>query len=109
MSTPVTSTSLADIASPDGTFAVVAMDQRNTLKRMFLVVGRENPVKDLSAGTIQALVAQQPYAIGQQGVQQAMASLQGKKTIKTIQTGFTIITKNNMNTTGRAAIYQSSC
>ncbi len=47
MSSPVStarsSTTLADIANPDGTFAVVAMDQRNTLKRMFHAVGNPDP------------------------------------------------------------------
>jgi tagatose 1,6-diphosphate aldolase/sulfofructosephosphate aldolase len=36
-------TTLSDIASADGTFAVVAMDQRNTLKRMYAAVGQEEP------------------------------------------------------------------
>jgi tagatose-1,6-bisphosphate aldolase len=36
-------TTLADIASSDGTFAVVAMDQRTTLKRMYAAVGQEEP------------------------------------------------------------------
>jgi hypothetical protein len=33
--------SLDDIAAEGGTFAIVAMDQRNTLRRMFTAVGRE--------------------------------------------------------------------
>jgi tagatose-1,6-bisphosphate aldolase len=36
-------TSLADIATPDGTFAIVAMDQRNTLRRMYAAVGFADP------------------------------------------------------------------
>jgi len=32
---------LADIADNDGTFAIIAMDQRNTLRRMFDAVGEE--------------------------------------------------------------------
>lgn len=35
--------SLADIATPEGTFAVMAMDQRNTLKRMYAAVGVPDP------------------------------------------------------------------
>jgi ribose transport system substrate-binding protein len=66
-------------------------------------------VKALSDGTIQALVAQQPSTIGKDGVQQAMAALNGKPTTKKIQTGFTIITKDNMNGAGKSAIYKSSC
>ena len=66
-------------------------------------------VKDLKAGVIQALVAQQPATIGQDGVEQAIASLTGKPVQAKIQTGFTIITKDNIDTTGAAAVYKSSC
>jgi len=66
-------------------------------------------VKDLQNGTIQALVAQQPGTIGTDGVQQAMNALNGKSTTKKIQTGFTIITKDNMNGSGKSAVYKSSC
>ncbi len=66
-------------------------------------------VKALEDGTIQALVAQQPGTIGQDGVEQAMAALDGKETEAKIQTGFTIITKDNMDGEGKDAIYKSSC
>jgi ribose transport system substrate-binding protein len=66
-------------------------------------------VKALQDGTIQALVAQQPGVIGTDGVKQAMAALDGKKTEPKIQTGFTIITKENMNGAAKDAIYKSSC
>jgi ribose transport system substrate-binding protein len=66
-------------------------------------------VKDLQAGTVQALVAQQPATIGQDGVAQALAALSGKPTVKKIQTGFTIITKDNLNGVGAGAVYKSSC
>lgn len=66
-------------------------------------------VKDLKAGTVQALVAQQPSTIGADGVAQALAALSGKPITKKIQTGFTIITKDNLNGAGAAAIYKSSC
>jgi tagatose-1,6-bisphosphate aldolase len=42
--------SLADIATTDGTFAVVAMDQRNTLKRMYAAVGVQDPPQDELVG-----------------------------------------------------------
>ena len=49
-STSTTTTSLDAIASPDGTFAVVAMDQRNTLRRMYAAVGIDDPlVEELTA------------------------------------------------------------
>jgi ribose transport system substrate-binding protein len=66
-------------------------------------------VKQLREGTVQALIAQQPADIGAQGVQQALAALDGKSTKKTIQTGSTIITKDNVDGEGKAALYKSSC
>jgi ribose transport system substrate-binding protein len=66
-------------------------------------------VKQLREGTVQALIAQQPDDIGAQGVQQALAALDGKSTKKTIQTGSTIITKDNVDGEGKDALYKSSC
>jgi tagatose-1,6-bisphosphate aldolase len=52
-------TSLDDIATSDGTFAVVAMDQRNTLKRMYAAVGIDSPsdgeLRDIKADVVTAL------------------------------------------------------
>jgi ribose transport system substrate-binding protein len=66
-------------------------------------------VKALEDGTVQALVAQQPSEIGVDGVQQAMEALDDKSTEKDIQTGFTIVTKDNMNGDAKDALYKSSC
>ncbi|WP_375000792.1 hypothetical protein [Aeromicrobium sp. CTD01-1L150] len=43
-------TTLDDIATTDGTFAVVAMDQRNTLKRMYAAIGVDDPSPDELVG-----------------------------------------------------------
>jgi ribose transport system substrate-binding protein len=61
----------------------------------------------LKAGTIQALVAQQPGTIGTDGVEQAINALDGHEVTPKIQTGFTIITKDNVDTTDAA--YVASC
>ncbi|MBO0874559.1 MAG: substrate-binding domain-containing protein, partial [Pseudonocardia sp.] len=67
-------------------------------------------VKALREGTVQALVAQQPGKIGQDGIQQAIAALKGQPVTKQIQTGFTIVTKDNVDKPdGQAALYKSSC
>lgn len=66
-------------------------------------------VKALEDGTVQALVAQQPGTIGKDGVEQAMDALAGKSTEKDIQTGFTIVTKDNMNGDAKDSLYKSSC
>ena len=58
---------------------------------------------------MQALVAQQPELIGQYGVDMAVAALDGGQVTPKVQTGFTIITKDNVDGDGAAAIYKSSC
>ncbi len=68
-----------------------------------------NQVKALKEGTVQALVAQQPALIGQYGVDMAVAALDGGTVTPKVQTGFTIITKDNVDGDGASAIYKSSC
>ncbi|MCL2780723.1 MAG: hypothetical protein FWD74_04415 [Actinomycetia bacterium] len=43
----MSATSLDRIATENGTFAIIAMDQRNTLRRMFTAVGREGTDEEL--------------------------------------------------------------
>ena len=66
-------------------------------------------VKALKEGTVQALIAQQPAKIGEDGVAQAVAALDGKPVEKKIQTGFTIINQQNVDGEGKDALYKSSC
>ncbi len=64
----------------------------------------------LQQGTVQALIAQSPYVIGTDAVDQAVAALSGKPTTPTIGTKFTIITNSNLNSAAsQAAIYKTSC
>ena len=63
----------------------------------------------LQDGTIQALIAQSPGEIGVDGVDQAIAALKGEETEPVIQTGFTIITPENLDGEGGAAAYKSTC
>jgi ribose transport system substrate-binding protein len=65
-------------------------------------------VEDLKAGLVQALVAQRPADIGKQGVEQALAALDGKPTTKQIGTDFSVITKDNLEQ-NQDALYKSSC
>jgi ribose transport system substrate-binding protein len=98
-----------NLFSAEGTATGVRQATKQNQVKVVSFDAGPDQVKALSDGTIQALVAQQPGTIGTDGVQQAMNALKGKSTTKKIQTGFTIITKDNMNTTGKAAIYKSSC
>ena len=66
-----------------------------------------NQVEALKDGTVQALVAQQPGTIGAYGLDQAVAELDGGTVTPKIQTGFTVITKENVDSSD--AVYKSSC
>ena len=66
-------------------------------------------VKALKDGTVQALIAQQPAKIGEEGVQQAVAAIDGEETEPEIQTGFTIITQENVDGEAKDALYKSTC
>ena len=67
-------------------------------------------IKQLKAGQVQALVAQKPYDIGQQGVQQAVAALTGKAVTKNIATTSLIVTKANLSDPSVSKyIYKSHC
>ncbi|GAA4344904.1 ABC transporter substrate-binding protein [Angustibacter luteus] len=66
-------------------------------------------VGQLKDGTVQALIAQDPYQIGVDGVDQAVASLTGGATEAKIQTGFHIVTKDNVDGEGAQYLYKSSC
>jgi ribose transport system substrate-binding protein len=65
-------------------------------------------VKDLEDGLVQALIAQKPADIGRQGVEQAVAALDGKPTKKEIGTGFEVVTKDNLDQM-RDVLYKPEC
>lgn len=67
-------------------------------------------VQALKQGTVQALIAQSPYTIGTNAVDQAYNALTGKPTTAKIGTKFTIITQaNESSPQSQAAIYKTSC
>lgn len=67
-------------------------------------------IKQLEAGDVQALVAQKPYDIGKQGVEQALAALSGASVTPSIETESVIVTKDNMNEPDvNKYIYKASC
>ena len=55
---------LADIASDNGVFAIIAMDQRNTLRRMFQAVDVEASEDDLRTAKADVARALTPAASG---------------------------------------------
>jgi ribose transport system substrate-binding protein len=67
-------------------------------------------VEALKAGTIQALVSQEPLDIGRQGVRQAVNALGGKPVEKQISTQLVQVTKDNLDDPQVAQfLYRSQC
>jgi ribose transport system substrate-binding protein len=64
-------------------------------------------VTDLKKGIVEALVAQQPFQEGVDGVQQAVNAIKGKKT-QSILTNLAVLTKSNLKAESKY-IYKSSC
>ena len=67
-------------------------------------------IKQLQAGDVQALVAQKPFDIGKQGVEQAMAAMTGGSVTPKIETESLVVTKDNMSQPDVSKyIYKSNC
>jgi hypothetical protein len=67
-------------------------------------------VEDLKSGIVQGLIAQDPYTIGVDGVQQTILALKGQATTKSIRTELAAITKDNMNDAAiQKFMYKSAC
>jgi ribose transport system substrate-binding protein len=68
-----------------------------------------NQIQALRENVVQALIAQDPYKIGAFGVDEAVAALTGAQNTAKVQTGLTVITKENLDGDGGAAAYKTSC
>lgn len=67
-------------------------------------------VEDLRAGTIQALISQEPLEIGRQGIDQAVNALRGKPVTKQIKTELVAVTKENIDRPEVAKyLYKQNC
>lgn len=65
-------------------------------------------VEDLRGGAVQALIAQDPATIGRTGVEQAVASLEGKPVERDIETDLVALTKADMETNSKY-FYKQQC
>ncbi len=99
----------ANLFSAEGTATGVRQANKGNQVKIVSFDAGPNQVKALKDGTVQALVAQEPALIGQYGVDMAVAALDGGNVTPKVQTGFTIITKDNVDGDGASAIYKSSC
>ncbi|MFC9895946.1 ABC transporter substrate-binding protein [Nocardia sp. NPDC127579] len=85
-----------NLSSAEG--AATGLRNANKLGQVKLVGFDASPkqVEDLKAGTVQALIAQDPASIGAQGVQQAVAAIEGKPVTRTLRTEMVAITQSDM-------------
>jgi ribose transport system substrate-binding protein len=65
-------------------------------------------VTDLNAGTVQGLIAQDPYTEGVNSLEQAVNALSGKPVTKEIHTSLAALTKDNL-TANAQFLYKNSC
>ncbi len=73
----------------------------NKLASKMALVGFDsdtNLVKRLTDGDIYALIVQDPFRMGYDGVKTALAASKGEKVPEKVDTGVNVITKDNMNT-----------
>jgi ribose transport system substrate-binding protein len=100
----------ANLFAAEGTATGVRQSGKGNQVKVVGFDAGPNQVKALRAGTVQALVAQQPALIGQYGVDAAVAALDGGTVTPKVQTGFTVINKDNVDSAeGQAAVYKSRC
>lgn len=99
----------ANLFAAEGT--ATGVQQAGKQGEVFIVGFDAGPaqVEQLRNGVVQALVAQEPASIGEQAVEQAIAALEGEETEPEIQTGFTVITEENIDGDAADAVYKSSC
>lgn len=79
--------------------AAHALIERNLVGKV-KIVGFDNAPDEVTAlkqGQVQALVVQNPYQIGYQGVAEVVKLLQHKKVPHSVDTGSVVVTKANMN------------
>lgn len=80
-----------------GTSRVIG--QLNVADSVFCIAFDSDPeeIAGLTDGNIKALVLQDPYGMGYKGVDFAYQKLMGKEIPATVDTGATLVTKDNMN------------
>jgi ribose transport system substrate-binding protein len=87
-------------ANEPGVIGVVHALQERGLVGKVKVVGFDNApdeVSALKAGQVQALIVQNPYQIGYQGVAEALKLINHQSVPQSVDTGSTVVTPANMN------------
>jgi ribose transport system substrate-binding protein len=88
---------VSNIVMADGASQVV-YNKSSGDRINYVVFGSDDKlIKSLQDGTIAALIVQDPFRMGYDGVKTALAAAKGEKVPANIDTGINIITKANMN------------
>ncbi|MEO0070251.1 MAG: ABC transporter substrate-binding protein [candidate division WOR-3 bacterium] len=84
---------------PGAIGAARALEARKLAGKIKLVAFDAAPteIEALKRGTIQALIVQNPFRMGYEGVKIAVKAIKGKKIPRRVDTGVTVVTKANMN------------
>ena len=85
---------------PGAVGAAQALKGRNMEGKVKLVAfdGADAEITGLKSGIIQALIVQNPFKMGYEGVKAAVAAIKKEQVEKRIDTGVAVITKDNMDT-----------
>lgn len=84
---------------PGALGAARALEQHNKAGEVKLVAfdAAEAEIEALKKGTIQALIVQNPFQMGYLGVKKAIDAIEKRPVPKRIDTGVTVVTKENLN------------
>lgn len=76
-----------------------AISEKGKENDLVLVAFDSDPeeIKGLTSGAVDALILQDPYGMGYRGVEDALKALAGEKLEAYVDTGVTIVTKDNMD------------
>jgi ribose transport system substrate-binding protein len=93
-----------------GEGAATGLRNANKLGQVKLVGFDASPkeIEDLRNGSFQALIAQDPATIGQKGVDEAVAAIEGKSSTRNIQTDLVAITQQDMQQ-NQNYFYKTTC
>lgn len=99
-------------SNESGTFGVMrALDERGLAGKVHLVGfdAAEDLIAGLRRGTIDALVVQDPFAIGERSVEAAVDTLERKSVPRRIDTGVLVVTQANLSSKeAQARLYPAS-
>ena len=88
-------------SEPNGVGMAQALDQKKLVGKVKIVSfdSSDKEIEDLKAGSIQALIVQDPYQMGYKGVTTVLKAIK-KETIseKKVDSGMTVVTKENLMT-----------